>query len=227
MTNRTDPDRDRPAHTDALRDLLERAFWSARVTGKRDWNRMIVAVLKNRLLQLTNRSFREEDFGASSLLELVARHADLVAVDRSVKPVVVEWVGTPAPPRSDARVGRVRPDLWRAVLDFSSGLEYEWDARSRQARPVESADPANRMPTVDAGVLAAWRTSFIETYGSTLTTDEDRERLRAWADRALGSQGLPRTLRAPWNEYLKQAVVARLTAWFQASGRPLPDLTAV
>jgi hypothetical protein len=254
MSTRTDPVRERPAQpeaqteavpprpapaeaprprptqaeaqNEAVRDLLERAFWSARVTGKRDWNRMIVAVLKNRLLQLTNRSFREEDFGASSLLELVAPHADLVAIDRSVKPIVIEWIGTPTPPPGDGRIGRVRSDLWRAVLDFSSGLEYEWDVSARQARPVGKADPARRMPTVDAVVLAGWRQSFIETYEPTLTTDEDRERLRTWAANALGSQGLPRALRAPWNEYLKHAVVARLTSWFQASGQPLPDLTA-
>jgi hypothetical protein len=68
---------------DPLRELLERAFRSARNTGKRDWNRRLVAVLKNRLLQLTNRNFKEEDFGATSLIELLARHRDLVAVDRT------------------------------------------------------------------------------------------------------------------------------------------------
>ena len=50
---------------------------------------MIVAVLKNRLLQLTNRTFREEDFGATSLVELMTRYRDLVAIDRSVRPIVI------------------------------------------------------------------------------------------------------------------------------------------
>jgi hypothetical protein len=185
---------------------------------------MIVAVLKNRLLQLTDRQFREEDFGADSLLELVARHRDLVAIDRNVKPVVVEWVGTPTAIRPTAPAGRVRPDLWRAMLDFSSGLHYEWDIEAGQARPVETADPALRLPTLDPTTLASWRTAFVKEHEAAISNPEDLQRLRDWATHALGSQGLPRPLRARWNEHLKNAVVARLTCWFLAAGRPVPAM---
>jgi hypothetical protein len=185
---------------------------------------MIVAVLNNRLLQLTNRSFRNEEFGASSLLELVSRHCDLVAVDRTVKPIAIEWIGPPPTVRADAHVGRVRPDLWLAVLDYSSGLQYEWDIDVQQARAVQAAVPQLRLPTVDAVMLASWREAFVKVHEATPSAPEDRQRLREWATRALGSQGLPRALRAPWNEYLKRAVVARLTCWFKASGQPMPEI---
>ena len=58
---------------DEFKELLEKAFVSARDSGKRGWNRMTIAVLKNRLLQLTNRTFTESTFGAKSLLELLSR----------------------------------------------------------------------------------------------------------------------------------------------------------
>jgi hypothetical protein len=211
-------------HTDPLRELLERAFWSARVTGKRDWNRMLVAVLKNRLLQLTNRCFKEEDFGATSLLELLARHRDLVAVHHTARPVVIEWLGARELGEVSVIAGRVRADLWRAMLDFTSGLSYEWDAEAQRARPVERACPERRLPTVNAATLATWRDAFVKAHDANLVDLADRQRLRTWATLSLGSQGLPRSLRAAWNDQLKREVVARLTAWFAATSHALPEL---
>jgi len=186
---------------------------------------MIVAVLKNRLLQLTNRQFREEDFGASSLLELLPRYRDLVAVDHSTRPVVIEWLGAGAVNgNSSAHAGRIRPDLWRATLDFSSGLSYAWDAAAQCARPVKDADPGLRIPTVDAATLATWRDAFVQAHEPVLADPAEQDQLRDWAARSLGSQGLPRALRAAWNDHLKSEVIARLTAWFATTEHPLPKL---
>ena len=207
---------------DRFKELLERAFSSARDSGKPDWNRMLVAVLRNRLLQLTNRSFKTQDLGASSLVELVSRYGDLVAIDRTVKPVMIEWRGSlpePAP-----GVGRVRPDLWRAVLDLSSGLQYEWDAAAGSVRPVATADPTRKLPTVDAATLVGWREAFATAHASMLPEPRDRDHLRTWVGAALGRQGLPAPLRRLWSDYLKGEVVARLTSWFHDSGYEPPDL---
>jgi hypothetical protein len=185
---------------------------------------MLVAVLKNRLLQLTDRNFKEEDFGATSLIELLARHRDLVAVDRTTRPVTIEWLGAPAVPEASPRAGRVRADLWRATLDFSSGIAYEWDPDAQLARPVQDAEPARRLPTVDAATLASWRDAFVRAHDPALSDPGDRQQLRTWATHSLGSQGLPRALRATWNDHLKREVVARLTSWFAATEHPLPEL---
>jgi len=188
---------------------------------------MLVAVLKNRLLQLTNRSFREEDFGATSLIDLLARYKDLVTVDLTSRPVMIEWLGAPAIVGASPLVGRVRADLWRATLDFSSGAAYVWDADAQLARPVQH-DPAHRpalgIPTVDAATLASWRDAFVREHGQALDDPCDRDRLQTWAAHSLGSQGLPRALRALWNDHLKREVVARLTSWFTAAGYPMPEL---
>jgi hypothetical protein len=208
--------------SDPLRELLERAFWSARTTGKRDWNRMLVSVLKNRLLQLTNRNFKEADFGASSLLELMSRYRDLVAVDSTTRPVVIEWLAA----RGTTAIsnGRIRADLWRATLDFSSGTPYEWDTVAQLARPASNPDPAHRIPTIDTATLAGWRDAFVRAHEAALSDPLDRDRLHSWAAHSLGSQGLPRALRALWNDHLKREVVERLTGWFTASGHLVPEL---
>jgi len=208
--------------TDPFKELLERAFSSARDSDKRDWNRMLVAVLRNRLLQLTNRSFKTQDLGASSLVELVSRYGDLVAIDRTVKPVVIECHGPIAEPAPGA--GRVRPDLWRAILDLSSGLQYEWDVAAGYARPVPEAAPTHRLPTIDATTLVTWREAFAAAHDSLLPELRDREQLRTWVGTALGRQGLPGALRRPWSDDLKGEVVARLTSWFHDSGYEAPDL---
>jgi len=207
---------------DPFKELLERAFGAARDSGKRDWNRMIAAVLRNRLLQLTNHQFQIQDFGSGSLIELVSRYGDLVAIDRTAKPMVLEWIG-PAP-ASEPGTARVRADLWQAILDLASGSQYEWDVAARRARPVPQADPTRRLPTVDAEILATWRSAFARAQEAKLTDPRDQERLRAWLATALGRQGLPGALRTRWNDHLKQEVVARLTSWFRDSGHELPDL---
>lgn len=208
---------------DAFKDLLERAFAAARDAGKPVWNRMILSVLRNRLLQLTNRHFNVQDFGARSLLELVSRYHGVVAIDRAAKPVVIEWRG-PLTVAAPARPSRVRPDLWRSVLDLSSGLHYEWDAAAGLARPVQEADPARKLPTVDAAALAMWRDAFASEHAATLSDPRDQHRLRTWLATAHGRQGLPAALCTAWSEHLKREVVARLTRWFQDSGYAAPDL---
>ena len=208
---------------DPFKELLERAFLSARDSGKPDWNRMLVAVLRNRLLQLTNRSFKTQDLGASSLVELVSRYGDLVAIDRTVRPMVIEWRGSL--PALAPEVGRVRPDLWRAVLDLTSGLQYEWDVAAGYARSVVKADPARRLPTVDAVTLVTWREAFATAQDAKLPDLRDREQLQAWVGAALGRQGLPAALRRAWSDYLKSEVVTRLKSWFHDSGHDAPDLS--
>jgi hypothetical protein len=206
---------------DPFKDLLEQAFSTARESGKREWHRMIVAVLRNRLLQLTNYHFTTEDFGARSLVELVERYEDLITIDRSARPLVIEWRG---PLAATPGSGRVRPDLWQAMIDLASGLQYEWDTAAGRARPVEAADPQRRLPTVDAATLATWRNAFVAVQEATHPDPRDRERLATWARASHGRQGLPGALRALWNDHLKHEVVARLTSWFHASGLVLPDL---
>lgn len=75
-----------PQDTGDARDLLVAAFESARATGKRDWNTMTAAVLKNRVLQLTSRSFDEAALGFKNFTDLLDAMPDVVEVDRTARP---------------------------------------------------------------------------------------------------------------------------------------------
>jgi hypothetical protein len=185
---------------------------------------MLVSVLRNRLLDLTNHSFNTHDLGADSLIELVERHGDLIVIDRTVKPVVLVWVGPLPAVEPGTRARRVRPDLWQAALALPTEPPYEWDAAAGHARPVQVADPRRRLPAVDAATLATWRDAFVKEHEPTLSDPRDQERLRSWAATALGKKGLPGALRTQWNEYFKHQVVVHLTTWFHASGYEAPDM---
>src|SRR5271157_2021777 len=115
----------------AAADLIERAFGLARQSGKPDWWAMTIPVLKNRLLLLTNKTFKEADFGATSFRDFLNKIPDTVRVDDNSPPGFV-ILRSAAPERHERssqsafRGERIRPDLWRAVLDYSSGRKYVW-----------------------------------------------------------------------------------------------------
>ncbi len=61
--------------------MFVQAFADARAGGKLDWQNMNLSVLKNRLLQQSERSFRETDYGGKTVKELVERFPDLLKID--------------------------------------------------------------------------------------------------------------------------------------------------
>ena len=71
-----------------LRALIVRAFTEAKVKGKAGWRTMMLGVLKNRLLQSTGRGFRETDYGAKTMRELVEMVPDLLALGEGSQPSV-------------------------------------------------------------------------------------------------------------------------------------------
>ena len=73
---------------DELRALIVRAFAEAKAKGKADWRMMKLGVLKNRLLQLTGRGFRETDYEAKTMRELVEGVPDLLALEKGSRPSV-------------------------------------------------------------------------------------------------------------------------------------------
>ena len=83
--------------TEESRTLIERAFAKAQESGRADWHKMTVAVLKNRLLDLTERSFRESDYGASTFLEFVRSHDDILELDTTATPPLATLKGATSP----------------------------------------------------------------------------------------------------------------------------------
>lgn len=200
---------------------------------------MSIAVLKNRLLDLTDRRFDESSFGASTTRQLVEMLGDVLALDLSTKPATAILrdeidvdVALPVAAFESARRGggwRIRRDLWDAIVDFRSGSVYIWDGRRAVALPPGEApeDPDFVLPTADAEELANWRGQFAEDVLSGAADEPTRLQVDLWRDSATSSQQLPAQLRNRWFGTLKHHVRARLEEWFaQRAEDPPKDLVS-
>lgn len=210
----------------SLLELVRAAFNMARESGKLDWWRMTIAVLKNRLLLLTRKKFREEDYGTGRLLELLKTLPEL-SIDDTVFPPTVE-LGEAAPgdgARADVTsrpaARGIRRDLWFAVLDYSSTKKYLWNGERGLAEAVDAVPPGARLlPTITAADLAEWRKAFSQDNRD--VTAEELVRLDTWAQRGLPTNSLPRGLVGRWNQALRKHVEERLRQWFSAQRLDVP-----
>ena len=198
------------------KQLIIQAFRQARDSGKSDWYRMTTAVLKNRLLGITDRKFTEASYGASSLTEFVSQFSDIFDFDSDQNLVVIELRkeeratlesagGSVTPGRI-----RIRGDFWRAIFDRSSGNKYYWLAEIGVVGTSPTDGNCPTLPTIDAEKDRKWRQAF----------DEATE----WAMSLLPLSRLPSDLRHQWNQKLTEQVHQRLIGWFEDEGlKPPPD----
>jgi hypothetical protein len=206
------------------RDLIKKAFEASGRPGHAA-TAMTIAVLKNRMLQLSDRVFDEKVLGFESFIEFLAAHADLVEVDRSTRPATVRLMGAPEP--ADAATAgppstRIRPDLWQAIMDYSSGTTYVWDAAAGVARPRGEGDSkASVLPTTTPSEIHEVRAQF-EAHHRAASTEPERTRLANWAANDLSTDALPPRLRGPWNAAQKALVRSKLHDWFETRGLQEP-----
>ena len=200
------------------RTLIERAFERARESGRPDWYRMSVAVLKNRLLDLTGRKFREIDYGAPTFQDFVRQHGDVLEVDNTVTPPVAILKNVPAEATGVQPVVPlwIRPDLWRAVLDFSSGRRYVWDLERKLATSEDVSGPT--VQTITADTFNSWKRAF----ANTVDDDASDGRLAEWVEHRHPARFLSPGLRQRWIGHLKTSVQKHLEAWFDEQGLEVP-----
>lgn len=224
--------------------LIKKAFAQARQKQGQSARSMTLAVLNNRLLQLTNRQFKPADYGAKSLRALLATLAPKVVISGDPHHPVVE-LSQPAPeqrplskpaPATSARPkpltvastnvgaplsiesGRIRDDLWSAVINYASGQRYVWDeslGRPREARP-DDTQPA--FPTLTPNELNDWRREFLDIHAGTLNASDLALAMR-WREQGLPTHHLPLSLQQPWRGELTRRVRQRLHAFFGSLAR--------
>lgn len=217
-----------PEDESEARSLILAAFAAARDSGKNDWSRMTAAVLKNRLLQLTHRQFDERALGHERFVDLVLSFPDLVQIDSTTKPATVELVAPIEASAAELEVDqpgtRIRGDLWRAIVDYTSDVQWAWDSGAGRAVDANSAEQGGPpMPTLTRGELASMQQSFASTAEDEDLDEDERSQLRRWADEGLGTSALPQQLRGRWNEVMKQEVVQRLNDFFSENSLAPPD----
>lgn len=221
-STRPAPDGAPDEHPADPRPLVTAAFRAARARKPDDWKGMTTAVLKNRLLQATNGSFDESHYGATSMRDFAASLPDLLTIDDTTRPPTVrirEEGGSEPADRVNPGV-KIRPDLWRAIVDYSVGHAWSWTGE--RAVPAHETDTQMRqLPTLSPQELATWRQEFVEQQASQ-ATPHDAVRLAQWTSSSGATAQLPPALRPAWNERLKRQVLARLEQWFADAGIPAP-----
>lgn len=202
-----------------LNALVLRSFELARDSGKQDWQVMKLAVLKNRLKDLTGGEFDETDYGAPNLPVLARWLPQMISLEptsthqevRLVASLPVQVAPSPDLVGVQPIAGRVRRDIWRALMDYSSGTVYVWDELRHQARPAGADDQHGIvMPTLTREEFEEWRGTFLAGLGAEGRTAAVRD----WASRGLPTGALPILLRRLWNNFVKARVVERARTFF-------------
>jgi hypothetical protein len=183
-------------------------------------------VLKNRLLDLTDRRFDERAFGAATIAAFVASMPDILRLDPSVIPSEVELLDAPdMPSRSTGPTAprtRIRSDLWQAVMDYSGG-DYVWDKSRARAVRREQADEGLPFPTIAETDLDDWRAAFVrEAEASGNMSAAEHDSVERWRANRLSTQLLPTHLQGRWNRFMRERATERLTRWFESQVLPVP-----
>jgi hypothetical protein len=231
----------------AALQLIEMAFAQAAKKRWRPAQSMTLAVLNNRLLQLTDRRFKPSDYGAKNLRELLAMLAPEVTISREHQQEFVELrmavnrpeyqsgsapekvrepqpLGGKAGVPSSMETGRIRRDLWMAIVDYASGRQYVWDDIRGIAREATQDDSQVRFPTITPYELDAWRGEFLDANGASLSVDE-MALAQHWRDGGLSTLNLPPSLQQLWNKEMTRRVRQRLSAFFASRVAPTPTVT--
>lgn len=228
---------------DEFRALVRSAFEQAQRSGKQNWEEMTSAVLKNRLLSITKGQFSQERYGSPSFIHLARRVPDLLEVlddsppfrFRITSPTTRTAIASPPEAetqmeaedtfasliKGDLRRIRIRDDLWRAIMDYSSHDTYVLDPDTGLARPSTALDSAlPNLPTVSREEVAAWRNEFIQILDASIRTRFPEE-LNNWA-RTGQQSNLPGSIRGSWAEFSKRKVINKLFEWFKEREQPPP-----
>ncbi len=188
---------------------------------------MTTAVLKNRLLDITGRAFKESDYGARDIASFVKAYPDLLALDNSAIPPKVKLITTSVTENAKlpiASQGRIRPDLWRAVMDYRSGRSYYWDGKQAIANDSATLGPLPKFPTISSEEMDNWRRNFQETLPEKISlSEQEGEQLENWVTVRLPTNNLPLQARSLWNEHLNNRVVKLLREWFRDNSLLMPD----
>lgn len=215
-----------PSNSSEIRALLLAAFEQARQSGKSDWQEMTTAVLKNRLLSLTDFRFDLRAYGVDGVADFAALAPDTVEVDRDRPYPVVRLRGylsgsTPETHPIRSTGSRLRSDLWQAIFDYSRDEGYVWDGVRKIALPRTTEVDGPSLPTLTGTEFDEWREAFVKLH-ETQVHGASLDQLQTWATNRLPTRLLPRALQPLWYEELKNKAVARLREWFAANGIPEP-----
>ncbi|WP_020379100.1 OST-HTH/LOTUS domain-containing protein [Candidatus Microthrix parvicella] len=210
-----------------IESLIVAAFEVARASGRQDWRRMTAAVLKNRLLQVTSHSFDEKKFGYERFTDLLEASSNIVELDRTTRPANVHLLATVDAEASPSTIAsaptmRVRSDLWHAIIDYSSGKVWVWDAMAGQARVEADGDDLPSLPTISHAEMTEMRSEFASELASSSNNRQVAIEVDEWAAEERAAFVLSPEVRHKWFATLKREVVKRLADFFEKRDEAMP-----
>lgn len=212
--------------------LILAAFSNARLSGRAGWEYMTLAVLKNRLLDITNREFDEADYSAKNMFQFANRFPNLLETDAGADSAgrvrLKDPDRIPAPTEQENEQvakrdrTRVRPDLWKAIVDYRSGQAYVWDPELGVATPDDLKPGSDRplLPTATRAQIRLWRQAFAKDHMA--DGEETVARLDEWITHSYGTNFLPISLRGDWTGFSRDRIVELLESFFDANHIPVP-----
>ena len=106
--------------------------------------------------------------------------------------------------------GRIRDDLWQAVIDWQINISYVWDPGGQCVKKVRQPAPeVDVLPRLSKAEFDALRNSFTENVAGSLE-DKDRKKLQAWRAHKLPTNQLPKEVLTIWYKSLTNEVETRL-----------------
>jgi hypothetical protein len=129
-----------------------------------------------------------------------------------------------AQPQRGSQEGRsrLRPDLWQAVFDYTSGKRYAWNVETSTASVTSRDAEGLTLPTLTRDELDGWRAGFVARHRLEVEPNV-RAQLEHWRDGHLPTTLLPTSLQPAWNRELRDQAAERLSRWFDANGLEAPD----
>jgi len=227
------------ADAEELRSLVLAAFEKAKRSNKADWKRMTLAVLKNRLLQLSDRQFTLDRYAVESMPQLAAQIPDTLHLetgppafvrlsDEAAKEIELRTDAMPTQSVVDApdqgwKSVRIRDDIWDGIVDFADSRIYVWDTVDGVVRGRRVTDDAGVIdfPTLTEEEMTDWRRQWVETLSGAAGVEE-HVRLGEWAVGPGKTVDIPPRLRGSWIESLKKNVAKRADDWFTANNVATP-----
>lgn len=196
-------------------DLLVAALTELESAGKI----ATAAGLSARMRQLRpGFTIESTDFASFREITKAAESAGLVTSTRTPSDFVLELVQD-----EDFRGATLRPDLWRALQDWSDGVRYAYSRETRKTAPVGNEFPPNSVavPSVDKATSEQWMQDFAASQQGALSALL-QEALQE-TDPVAGFSRLTRdnsTIKRRWSKYLRNRVLNDAMAWARKNDIP-------
>ncbi|MFB0834957.1 hypothetical protein [Arthrobacter halodurans] len=167
-------------------------------------------------------SIDRTEFSTFRGITKAAEGAALIEANRTSSDYVLKLVSV-----EDMRGVNLRPDLWRAIQDWTDGVRYAFDRTTKTTEQFVGGVPSGsvEVPSVDKATLIEWMNQFASRPLGELNT-QLAEALRE-DDPVSAFHGVIRgdsSVKRRWNRRLRSGILDTAVAWSTRNAIPRRDI---